>query len=123
MKRLLALASLALSLAGCHIGPAGVCHYDSHGDYHCHENSAKATHHETTTVVYTSANNGGGYNNIIIVEEEPSYCQWEPPHYHDPEHCTFDWGTCCTWLNIGSEETYCYYDHCGWDLVDVYWYY
>ena len=124
MKRLLALALPLLALAGCHFGPVGVCHYDSYGDYHCHENSSKADHHETTTVVYTAANNSGGSNNnIIVIEEEPSYCMWDSPYYHDPEYCTFDGGTCCMWLDIGAEETWCYYDYCGWELVSVYSYY
>ena len=125
MKRLLALALCLAALSGCHIGPAHVCHYDSYGDYHCHADAELASHnhHETTTVVYTSANNGGGSNNIIIIEEEPSYCMWDTPYYHDPEYCTFDGGTCCMWLDIGAEETWCYYDYCGWELVEVYTYY
>ena len=124
MKRLLALALPLLALAGCHIGPVGVCHYDSYGDYHCHENSSKADHHETTTVVYTSANNGGGYNNIIIIEEEVNYCQWDQPYYHDPNWCDYYYDTvCCGWSSVASEETYCYYDYCGWELVEVELYY
>jgi hypothetical protein len=118
MKTLLALATLSLALVGCEVH-TNSCHYHD-GTQHCHDYS----HHEpTTTVVYTSANNGGGSNNIIIVEEEPTYCQWDTPYYHDPEWCSFDWGTCCMWLDIGAEETWCYYDHCGWELVEVYSYY
>jgi hypothetical protein len=126
MKRLLALALPLLALAGCHFGPAHVCHLDSSGDYHCHADAELASHnhHDSTTVVYTSANNGGGSNNnIIVIEEEPSYCMWDSPYYHDPEYCTFDGATCCMWLDIGAEETWCYYDYCGWELVSVYSYY
>ena len=123
MKRLLTLALPLLALAGCHFGPVGVCHYDSYGDYHCHENSSKADHHDSTTVVYTSANNGGGSNNnIIVIEEEAlSYCEEEPPFFHEPDWCTVGEETCCTWSAApwGVWETYCYIDHCGWELVLV----
>ncbi len=129
MKRTLAIAVTLLALAGCDIHPVDAyCHYDAHGDYHCHD-SHSYTHHShdgpTTTVVTTSANYGGGSNNnIIVVEEEPSWCNWDSPYYHDPEYCTFDYDTtCCMWLDIGSEETYCYTDYCGWELVSVYSYY
>ena len=128
MKRLLALALPLLALAGCHPhgGPTAVCHNDFWGDRHCHDGYHYTPHdhsHDTTTIVTTSANNGGGDNNIIIVEETYSQCMWEPPYYGDPEYCTFDGGTCCMWLNIGSEEQWCYYDYCGWELVAVYSYY
>ena len=113
MKKLLALA-FGLALAGCHLHDE-VCHYDTYGTYHCHDYD----HDETTYY----PENGGGDNNIIIVEETYSQCMWEPPYYHDPEYCTFDYETCCMWLNIGSEEQWCYYDYYGWELVSVYEYY
>ena len=122
MKRLLALALPMLALAGCgwDFHSYDECHYHD-GSHHCHEYNV--THgHSSTTVVTTSANNGGGSNNIIVVEEYPSYCNWEPPYYHDPEYCTFDGISCCTWMNIGEEEQWCYYDTCGWELVAIYTY-
>ena len=124
MKKIILLALSLFALAGCEIN-SGVCHYDSNYVHHCHGDDHAHSHHDTTTVVYTSANNGGGYNNnIIVVEEEPSWCSWDYPYYHDPEWCTFDYDTtCCMWLNIGSEEQWCYYDYCGWELVSVYEYY
>ena len=116
MKRLLALALPLLALAGCEIH-SDACHYDSHGVYHCYD-----SHHNQT--VYYPEGNGGGSNNIIIVEEEPSWCSWDYPYYHDPEYCIFDSDvSCCLWMNIGAEETWCYYDYCGWELVEVYSYY
>ena len=113
-----------LTLAGCEIHHQA-CHYNVSGDYHCHDDAIDYHNHSTTTVVTTSANNGGGYNNnIIVVEDTYSQCQWDSPYYHDPDYCTFDYDTtCCMWLNIGSEEEWCYYDYCGWELVSVYTYY
>ena len=124
MKKITLLA-LAFLTAGCHFGSATVCHYDASGNHHCHADAelASHSHHESTTIVTTSANYGGGYNNILIVEE-PSYCQWDQPYYHDPEWCVLDYdSTCCMWMGVGAEETYCYYDYCGWELVEVYSYY
>ncbi len=116
MKRLLALAFCLVALAGCSWEH---CWTDKYGDYHCTGDH----HHQTTTVVHSSANYGGGYNNILIVEE-PSYCQWDQPYYHDPEWCVLDYdSTCCMWMGVGAEETYCYYDYCGWELIEVYSYY
>ena len=116
MKRLLALAFCLVALAGCEVH-TNTCHYDSDGSYHC-------GHHHTTPVVYTSHNNGGGSNNIIIIEEEVDYCQWDNPYYHDPEWCDYYYDTvCCGWSSVASEETYCYYDYCGWELVEVHTYY
>ena len=125
MKRLLALALPLLALVGCEVhAVSAYCHDNVYGDKHCHGYDNVHDHHDSTTVVYTSANNGGGSNNnIIVIEEEPSYCMWDSPYYHDPEYCTFDGGTCCMWLDIGAEETWCYYDYCGWELVSVYSYY
>ena len=121
----LTLIALAILFAGCHFGhTSSECHYDDYGNYHCHDDYTHHDSHETTTIVTTSANNGGGSNNIIIVEETYSQCMWDSPYYHDPEYCTYDYdSTCCMWLDIGSEETYCYYDYCGWELVSVYSYY
>ena len=120
MKRLLTLAFCLVALAGCDFHAYEECH--SHdGSHHCHNYVPDP--HPTNTVVYTSANNGGGSNNIIIVEEQESYCMWDSPYYHDPEYCTFDGLTCCTWLNIGEEEEWCYTDYCGWELYSVYTYY
>ena len=118
MKRILTLAFCLLALAGCHWNVEH-CWHDKWGDYHC------TSDHHQTTVVHTSANNGGGYNNnIIVVEESPSYCQWEQPYYHEPEWCVLDYdSTCCMWMGVGAEETYCYYDYCGWELIEVYSYY
>jgi hypothetical protein len=123
MKRMLALVLPMLALAGCgwDFHSYDECHYHD-GSQHCH--NYPVDHHDTTTVVYTSANNGGGSNNIIIVEEEPSWCSWDYPYYHDPEYCVYDSDvSCCLWMNIGAEETWCYYDYCGWELVEVYSYY
>ena len=127
MKKIILLALPLFALAGCEIN-SGVCHYDSNYVHHCHGDDHAHSHHDTTTVVYTSANNGGGYNNnIIVVEEvvEPSYCSPEEPFYHDPEYCSFDYETCCTWQAsvYGIEETYCWNEWCGWELVEVYEYY
>ena len=126
MNPMITLILTTLFFSGCEFHTSE-CHYDSHGDYHCHESHSYEHHtHDgpTTTVVTTSANNGGGHNNnIIVIEEEQSWCSWDNPHYHDPEYCTFDDTTCCMWLGIGVEETYCYYDYCGWELVSVYSYY
>ena len=125
----LTLIALTILFAGCHLhgDPTAVCHRNYYGDQHCHEGHTYDHHdhsHDTTTIVTTSANNGGGDNNIIIVEETYSQCMWDSPYYHDPEYCTYDYdSTCCMWLDIGSEETYCYYDYCGWELVSVYSYY
>tara|TARA_R100001591_G_scaffold97077_1_gene102919 strand:+ start:54 stop:431 length:378 start_codon:yes stop_codon:yes gene_type:complete len=125
MKRLLALLALTLLFIGCNAHHEE-CWYDNYWDeWVC----VTHPHHQpTTTVVYTSANNGGGYNNnIIVVEEvvEPSYCSPEEPFYHDPEYCSFDYETCCTWQAsvYGIEETYCWNEWCGWELVEVYEYY
>ena len=119
----LTLIALAILFAGCHYGhTSSECHYDDYGNYHCYDHHDS---HETTTVVYTT-DNGGGSNNIIIVEEQPSWCNWDEPYYHDADYCTFDTGdTCCTWQasSYGVEETYCYSDWCGWELVSVYEYY
>ena len=125
MKNLLALLALTFLFAGCHLH-SEECYWDSYYDeWVCYHHDA---HHyqPTTTVVY--ADSGGGYNNnIIVVEEvvEPSYCSPEEPFLHDPDYCTFDYGTCCTWQAgvYGIEETYCWYDWCGWELVEVYEYY
>ena len=121
MKRLLALASLGFALLGCDYRTT--CHYDSHGDYHCH-NTSTTNHHET---VYYPEKTGGGYNNIIIVEEETAYyCDGAMPYSHDPEYCSYGSETCCTWMGseYGWEETWCY-DDCEWymysyQLVDYY---
>ena len=127
MKRLLALAISLVSLTGCDINPVeSYCHYNAHGDYHCHESHTYSHHsHDgpTTTIVTTSANYGGGdNNNIIVIEEEPSYCSWDYPYPYDPEYCSFDGITCCMWLDIGAEETWCYTYYCGWELQAVYTY-
>ena len=124
MKKITLLA-LAILTVGCHLHEPE-CHYNEYGDIHCHDHH-DYTHHshedQPTTVVYATDNNGGGSNNIIIVEEQESYCMWDSPYYHDPEYCTFDGLTCCTWLNIGEEEEWCYTDYCGWELYSVYTYY
>ena len=125
MKKLLALLALSFLFIGCHMH-SEECYYDSYWDeWVC------TSHHKpapVSTVVYTSANNGGVYNNnIIVVEEvvEPSWCSPEEPFFHDPEYCSFDYETCCTWQAsvYGVEETYCWNDMCGWELVEVYEYY
>lgn len=119
MKKLLALAFCLAALSGCHVN--STCHWDSNGDYYC---SDDYHYYHTTPVVYTSYNNGGGSNNIIIVEEHTNYCSWEDPYYYDPEWCIAEEDyVCCMWMNIGAEETYCWDDWCGWELVDVYTYY
>ena len=122
--RYLTLIALAILFAGCHYGhTSSECHYDDYGNYHCHDDYTHHDSHETTTIVTTSADySGGSNNNIIIIEEQPSYCDWDNPYYHDPEYCTFDDTTCCMWLGIGVEETYCYYEYCGWELEEVYMY-
>jgi len=125
--RYLTLIALAILFAGCHFGhSSSACHYDDYGSYHCYDDYDHHDSHETTTIVTTSANYSGGSNNIIIVEEQASWCSWDEPYYHDAEYCTFDTGdTCCTWQasTYGIEETYCYSDWCGWELVSVYEYY
>ena len=125
MKNLLALLALAFLMVGCHLH-SEECYWDKYADeWVCYHHDAH--HHQpTTTVVY--ADSGGGYNNnIIVVEEvvEPSWCSPEEPFMHDPDYCTFDGQTCCTWQAgvYGVEETYCWYDWCGWELVEVYEYY
>lgn len=123
--RYLALLILPILLSGCHFGySTSECHYDDWGNYHCHEHDSHHDHQSTTVVVTET---GGGYNNnIIVVEEQTSWCSWNEPYYHDAEYCTFDSGdTCCTWQasSYGLEETYCYSDWCGWELVSVYEYY
>ena len=131
MKQLLALLTLPILFAGCWVHHSDHCYHDSHGDYWCEDDNLITYVYEaptsTTTVIHTSQENGGGYNNnIIVVEEQDSYCSPEEPYYHDAEYCTFDLGdTCCTWQAsiYGVEETYCWYDWCGWELVEVYEYY
>jgi len=110
MKRILALA-IGLALSGCHLHEE-VCHYDSNGTYHCHQED-----HSETTYYPESV---GGYNNYIIVEEqveEVYYCDGSVPFYHDAEYCTYGSETCCTWMgsDYGWEETWCY-DDCEWYL-------
>ena len=109
MKKTITLAFCLLALAGCHWEHAGVCHYDSHGTYHCHEDNHSSSHHDT---VYYPEENSRGSNNIIIVEE---YCDGSMPFYHDPEYCSYGVETCCTWMGseYGWEETWCY-DDCEW---------
>ena len=128
MKQLLALLTLPILFAGCWVHHSDHCYHDSHGDYWCEDDNLITYVYEaptsTTTVIHTTQENGGGYNNnIIVVEEQDSYCMWDSPYYHDPEYCTFDGLTCCTWLNIGEEEEWCYTDYCGWELYSVYTYY
>ena len=126
--RYLTLLALAFLMVGCW-HHRDQCYYDQWGQYWC-DGAFIYVHPEpaqtTTTVVTTSGNNGGGYNNnIIVVEQQPSHCSYDPPFYHDPDYCTFDGDTCCTWQAsvYGIEETWCYYDYCGWELVEVYEYY
>jgi len=127
MKQLLALLTLPILFAGCWVHHSDHCYHDSHGDYWCESDNLITYVYEaptsTTTVIHTSQENGGGYNNnIIVVEEEPSWCgQFEAPYFHDPDYCTFDGETCCTWQAsiYGVWETYCYTDWCGWELVLV----
>jgi len=111
---------LPFLIIGC-VHESDYCHSDNGGvSYHCHEYYEEPT----TTVVYTSVDNGGGYtNNITVISEEHPYCTWEDPYYHDPYDC--DYGGCCTWQAsvYGVDETYCWNDWCGWELVSVYEYY
>ena len=117
MKHLFILPFL---IVGC-VQESDYCHTDNGGvSYHCHEYYEEPT----TTVVYTHVDSGGGYtNNIIVVEEDHPYCTWEDPYYHDPYDC--DYYGCCTWQAsvYGVDETYCWNDWCGWELVSVYEYY
>ena len=117
MKRLLALALPLLALVGCEIHSSN-CHYDSDGSYHC------GYHHN---VIATTSYYDEGTTNIILVEEEDPYptCTWEQPFYHDAEWCSFDGITCCGWSQVTSsvEHVYCYFDYCGWDLVEINKYY
>lgn len=128
MKKLLALALSLAALAGCEVHSYSNvnCWYDSSGDYWCSDGFITWLEHEntppTTTIIHTSQNNGGGYNNnIIVIEEEEAWCIDEPPYFHEPDYCTFDGLTCCTWSASlwGVWETYCYVDNCGWELVLV----
>jgi hypothetical protein len=129
MKRLLALAISLAALSGCEVHTySGIdCWYDSSGDYWCSDGFITWLEHEntpaTTTVVYVTEQKGGGSNNnIIVIEEEAlSYCEEEPPFFHEPDWCTVGEETCCTWSAApwGVWETYCYIDHCGWELVLV----
>jgi len=115
----LALLALPFLLVGCHL--SNDCYHDHDNVYRCdvhHE-----PHHNTVVV---SGGSGGGYNNnIIIIEEQPMFqCNWDHPYYHDPEWCDFEYGvTCCMWMDIGAEETWCYTDACGWQLSEINTYY
>ncbi len=119
MKRLLALALPLLALAGCDIHTSG-CHYHN-GSEHCHGN-----HHNTPVVASTSYYDEGT-TNILVVEEDVFYptCSEDQPFYHDANWCTFDGVTCCAWSQVTNsiEHVYCYYDYCGWELVEVNEYY
>ena len=111
------LLALAILTVGC-VHSADECHFHD-GSQHCHDYPVAA--HATTPVVITSGNGGGYNNNIIVIEEEELWCSWEAPFYHEPDYCTFDGETCCTWQAslYGKWETYCYSDYCGWELVLV----
>ena len=115
------LALIPFIMMGC-VQETGYCHSDNGGvTYHCHDEYADLS---STTVVYTHVDNGGGYtDNIIVIEEEETYCTWDDPYYHDPIAC--DYYGCCTWqaAPYGVDETYCWNDWCGWELVSVYSYY
>ena len=117
MKRLIALAISLTALSGCHVN---TCHYDSDGSYHC---TNDYYHHNlvTTTTYY-----GEDTTNIIVVEEDHyDTCDWDQPYYHDAEWCSFDGITCCAWSQVTNsvEYVYCYFDYCGWDLVEINEYY
>lgn len=122
MNPMITLILTTLFFSGCEFH-SDDCYYDDHGNYECYYDDHSHQIHETTTVVTTSPNyTGGSNNNIIVIEEQDSYCDWDYPYYHDPEYCTYDYETCCMWLGIGVEETYCYSDYCGWELEQVYMY-
>jgi hypothetical protein len=132
MKKLLALAFCLAALVGCDIHHHSdvQCWIDSGGNHWCSDGFITWLEYDntppTTTIIHTSTNNGGGYNNnIIVVEQAHAECNWDAPYFHDPDYCTFDEQACCTWSAslYGIEETYCYSDYCGWELVEVYEYY
>tara|TARA_R100000231_G_scaffold135373_2_gene109742 strand:+ start:118 stop:477 length:360 start_codon:yes stop_codon:yes gene_type:complete len=119
MKRLLALALPLLALAGCEIH-AHECHY--HNDVeHCHS----AYHHSSEVTTNTYYGEDTTTTNIILVEEEyyPT-CDWGAPYSFEANWCSFDDITCCAWdASYTTEHVYCYYDYCGWDLVEINEYY
>ena len=123
MKRMLALALPLLALAGCEIHPVDAyCHYDDHGDYHCHDSHSYDSHVHSkpaTAVVYAApAKNGGGSNNnIIVIEEEPTCDIWhESPFYESPDWCD-EWGECEWYIGYGCYEVW------AWSEWDCHWYY
>ena len=127
MKKII-FALLALALTGCDVHSHSniSCWYDADGSHWCSDGFMTWIEYDnrppSTTVIYTSTETGGGYNNnIIVIEEEELWCSWEAPFYHEPDYCTFDGETCCTWQAslYGKWETYCYSDYCGWELVLV----
>ena len=120
MKQLLTLAFCLVALAGCEFHTSE-CHYHN-GSEHCHS----AYHHssEVTTNTYYGEDTT---TNIIIVEEEELYptCYWSEPYPWEAEWCSFDGITCCAWSQVTAsvEHVYCYFDYCGWDLVEINEYY
>jgi hypothetical protein len=124
MKKITLLA-LAILTTGCHLHDNDVCHYNEYGDIHCHDHH-DYTHHSheepTTTVVYATGNNGGGSNNNIIVIEETEYCLISSPHYYEPDYCSYDGLECCAWTVDNTEEIWCFYEECGWELISIYTY-
>tara|TARA_R110002110_G_scaffold415703_1_gene653918 strand:+ start:1576 stop:1983 length:408 start_codon:yes stop_codon:yes gene_type:complete len=135
MNPMITLILTTLFFSGCEFHTSD-CHYDDHGDYHCHDVHWDETtnHHPTTTIVTTTsptpAQNLRDPNNIIIVEEVLVGCDYyTEPYPYEPEWCTLieydnstGYESCCMWLGIGVEEVYCHNEYCGWELEQVYMY-
>ena len=126
MKRLLALALPLLALAGCEVHTTS-CHYHN-GEEHCHSAYHHGnTYYHSTPVVTNTYYGEDTTTNIIVVEEEEYYssCSPEAPYPWEAEWCSFDGITCCAWTQVTNsiEHVYCYYDWCGWELVEINEYY
>ena len=113
--------ALILTIAACN--PVSYdCHYNEHGDYHCHEQHNYTGHdHEVTHSVYYDSSYSYQDNSPVVYVTD-NYCDDSPPYYHDAQECF--WSTldevCCVWLNIGAEELWCMNDYsCGWQLEVV----
>jgi hypothetical protein len=115
MKGILIALVLPLTLAACY-PQENYCHHDGHGDYHCHDDHRLEFHDHGGTTVYVSGGTSSEVTQYYIVEEE-KLCSEYDPYYYAPDYCDYGQEYCCTWTDIGSYETYCWNEWCGWELV------